>query len=82
MAAGLSSFAGLRVVELGVWDNDGFVEIAGAGGPAMRSVNGPVTFSGGRAGSTGPVPGLGEHTGAVLAELAGRQLDGRQDVVS
>jgi crotonobetainyl-CoA:carnitine CoA-transferase CaiB-like acyl-CoA transferase len=54
-------------------DNDGFVEIEGGpGGVAQRAVNGPVTFAGVARGTTGPVPGLGEHTDEVLAELAAR----------
>ena len=36
----------------------------------LRSVNGPVTFSGVRAPQGAHVPGLGEHTDEVLAELA------------
>jgi crotonobetainyl-CoA:carnitine CoA-transferase CaiB-like acyl-CoA transferase len=51
--------------------NDGFVEIsAGATGRAQRSVNGPVSFGGVARATTAPVPGLGEHTDEVLAELA------------
>jgi crotonobetainyl-CoA:carnitine CoA-transferase CaiB-like acyl-CoA transferase len=51
-------------------DNGGFLEIAGgATGDAQRSVAGPVGFAGVAAGSAGPVPGLGEHTDEVLAEL-------------
>ena len=50
--------------------NDGLVEIAeGAGGPAQRSVRGPVSFSDTATGPAGPVPGLGEHTAEVLGEL-------------
>jgi crotonobetainyl-CoA:carnitine CoA-transferase CaiB-like acyl-CoA transferase len=46
--------------------NDGFVGL-GAGG--VRSVNGPVTFSGVPAPDGVHVPALGEHTDEVLAEL-------------
>ena len=50
--------------------NDGLVEIAeGAGGPAQRSVRGPVTFSDVTNGPVGAVPGLGEHTDEVLGDL-------------
>lgn len=48
--------------------NDGFVELEGG---ALRSVNGPVTFSGLAPAQGRHVPGLGEHTDEVLAELAG-----------
>ncbi len=48
--------------------NDGFVDVDGG---ALRSVNGPVTFSGLAAPAALQVPGLGEHTDEVLAELAG-----------
>ncbi len=49
--------------------NDGFVEVEGG---AVRSVNGPVTFSGmDRPGSV-DVPGLGEDSHEVLDELAAR----------
>ena len=45
-------------------DNEGFVEVSGGpGGPAVRSVNGPVSFSGVRPRPTTSVPALGEHTG-------------------
>jgi crotonobetainyl-CoA:carnitine CoA-transferase CaiB-like acyl-CoA transferase len=49
--------------------NDGFVDLD-AGSATMRSVNGPVTFSGVAAPSGARVPGLGEHNDEVLAELA------------
>jgi crotonobetainyl-CoA:carnitine CoA-transferase CaiB-like acyl-CoA transferase len=50
--------------------NDGFVEVEDG---AIRSVNGPVTFSGvTRRDDTG-VPALGEDTDEVLAELATRR---------
>jgi len=49
--------------------NDGFVEVEGG---AVRSVNGPVTFSGvARRDSVG-VPELGEDSEEVLGELAAR----------
>ena len=48
--------------------NDGFVDI-GAGAAAMRSVNGPISFSGVAAPIGARVPGLGEHTDEVLADL-------------
>jgi crotonobetainyl-CoA:carnitine CoA-transferase CaiB-like acyl-CoA transferase len=49
--------------------NGGFVEIDGGATGAQRSVNGPVTFSGVTGGRVAPVPGLGQHTDEVLAEL-------------
>ena len=49
--------------------NDGFVDHEGA---ALRSVNGPVTFSDAPSPQGVRVPGLGEHTDEVLAELAAR----------
>ena len=53
--------------------NDGFVELdAGVGGATMRSVNGPVSFSGVTPPSRPAVPALGEHTEEVLDELADR----------
>lgn len=52
--------------------NDGFAEIEGGDGPAMRSVNGPVGFSDVEGRRRGPVPVLGQHTAEVLAELADR----------
>ena len=49
----------------------GLVDIAeGPGGPAQRSVRGPVNFSDVPAGPAGPVPDLGEHTAEVLDELS------------
>jgi crotonobetainyl-CoA:carnitine CoA-transferase CaiB-like acyl-CoA transferase len=48
--------------------NDGFVQIPGRDGSALRSVNGPVRFWDVRPGQPGPVPGLGEHTDEVLGE--------------
>jgi crotonobetainyl-CoA:carnitine CoA-transferase CaiB-like acyl-CoA transferase len=49
--------------------NHGLVEIAGPTGPGLRSVNGPVTFSGLPPGTAGPVPTVGEHTDEVLREI-------------
>jgi crotonobetainyl-CoA:carnitine CoA-transferase CaiB-like acyl-CoA transferase len=46
--------------------NEGFVELAGG---AMRTVNGPVSFSDAPAADGAAVPALGEHTDEVLAEL-------------
>ena len=48
-------------------DNDGFVTV---GGGALRSVNGPVSFSDVVADPDRGVPLLGEHTAEVLKELA------------
>jgi crotonobetainyl-CoA:carnitine CoA-transferase CaiB-like acyl-CoA transferase len=51
--------------------NDGIVELGDhTGGPTQRSVNGPVSFSDARIRPSAPAPQLGEHTDAVLAELA------------
>jgi crotonobetainyl-CoA:carnitine CoA-transferase CaiB-like acyl-CoA transferase len=57
-------------------ENDGFLDvIGGSSGQAIRSVSGPVTFTDpadpdARVGSAPTtVPGLGEHTDEVLAEL-------------
>jgi crotonobetainyl-CoA:carnitine CoA-transferase CaiB-like acyl-CoA transferase len=47
--------------------NDGFVEVEGG---AVRSVNGPVTFSGMVSNPATVVPQLGDHTAEVLAELS------------
>lgn len=56
--------------------NDGFVEVDGG---ALRSVNGPVSFSD-VAPPTARVPHLGEHTEEVLAELDdGRRGGGKTD---
>ncbi|MGD0880146.1 MAG: CoA transferase [Acidimicrobiales bacterium] len=49
--------------------NDGFVEVEGG---AMRSVNGPVTFTGVARRDTVRVPELGEDSDEVLAELSAR----------
>lgn len=46
--------------------NDGFVEVSGG---AMRSVNGPVSFHDMERATDVEVPGLGEHTDEILAEL-------------
>jgi crotonobetainyl-CoA:carnitine CoA-transferase CaiB-like acyl-CoA transferase len=55
-------------------ENEGIVEIDGGGrGAVQRSVNGPVSFSDVDGGRRGPVPGLGQHTDEVLAEVAERQ---------
>ena len=57
--------------------NDGIVELVDdAGGPTQRSVNGPVSFSDALVRPSTPAPQLGEHTDAVLAELAA--LSGRE----
>ena len=50
--------------------NDGFVEVEGG---AVRSVNGPVTFSGVTRRRDVGVPDLGADTESVLAELAARR---------
>ncbi len=50
--------------------NDGFVEVEGG---AMRSVNGPVSFSGVTRRGSVRVPELGEGSDELLAELAGRR---------
>jgi crotonobetainyl-CoA:carnitine CoA-transferase CaiB-like acyl-CoA transferase len=47
--------------------NDGFVEVAGG---ALRTVNGPVTFSGTTSNPEIGVPLLGDHTAEVLRELS------------
>jgi crotonobetainyl-CoA:carnitine CoA-transferase CaiB-like acyl-CoA transferase len=55
--------------------NDGVVELGDeAAGTRQRSINGPVSFSDARVRPSTPAPKLGEHTAAVLAELA--QVDG------
>jgi crotonobetainyl-CoA:carnitine CoA-transferase CaiB-like acyl-CoA transferase len=65
------------VVDPQLLDNDGIVEIEGGGrGPVQRSVNGPVSFSDVAGGPRAPVPGLGEHTEEVLAEVAERRGTG------
>lgn len=48
--------------------NDGFVELEDG---SMRSVNGPITFSGAGGPAPARVPALGEHTDEVLTRLAG-----------
>ncbi|HWD55582.1 MAG TPA: CoA transferase [Acidimicrobiales bacterium] len=51
--------------------NDGVVELGDeADGTRQRSINGPVSFSDARVRPSTPAPKLGEHTDAVLAELA------------
>ncbi len=50
--------------------NDGFVDLQGG---AVRSVNGPVTFSGVTRRRSVDVPALGADTDEVLAELADRR---------
>jgi crotonobetainyl-CoA:carnitine CoA-transferase CaiB-like acyl-CoA transferase len=57
--------------------NDGFVEIppGAVDGPGLRSVNGPISFSGTTPPATRPVPAIGEHTDEVLAELTDRSPD-------
>jgi crotonobetainyl-CoA:carnitine CoA-transferase CaiB-like acyl-CoA transferase len=47
--------------------NDGVVELAGG---ALRSVNGPASFTGVPAPDGAHVPAVGEHTDEVLAELS------------
>ena len=49
--------------------NDGIVEVEGG---ALRSVNGPVTFSDTARNPAATVPPLGQHTDEVLKELAER----------
>jgi crotonobetainyl-CoA:carnitine CoA-transferase CaiB-like acyl-CoA transferase len=57
--------------------NDGFLELPGASGAAPgRSVNGPVSFSDLPVRPAPPAPRLGEHSEAVLAELAQRRAGG------
>jgi crotonobetainyl-CoA:carnitine CoA-transferase CaiB-like acyl-CoA transferase len=54
--------------------NDGLLELTSeADGASQRSINGPVSFSDVRIRPHTPAPRLGEHTDAVLAELAGRK---------
>jgi crotonobetainyl-CoA:carnitine CoA-transferase CaiB-like acyl-CoA transferase len=53
--------------------NDGIVEVEGG---ALRSVNGPVTFSGTARNLAATVPPLGDHTDEVLKELAERSDQG------
>ncbi len=55
--------------------NDGFVETEGNG---VRSVNGPVTFTGAPQRGAVRVPRLGEDTDEVLAELAERNRRGSE----
>ena len=54
--------------------NDGFLELRNeADGSTRRSINGPVSFSDLPVRPAAPAPLLGEHTEAVLAELAARR---------
>lgn len=50
-------------------DNDGFVEVDG-GEARVRSMNGPVTFSGDGRPRVSTVPTLGQHTEDVLTQLS------------
>ena len=53
-----------------------FVDVPeGAGAPAHRAVNTPVTFHGSGAPTVGPVPGLGEHTTQLLTEAGFSDAD-------
>jgi len=53
---------------------DGFLEVRDqGGGPSMRAVNGPISFSGLPVSPASPAPQLGEHTEVVLAEVATRR---------
>jgi crotonobetainyl-CoA:carnitine CoA-transferase CaiB-like acyl-CoA transferase len=52
--------------------NGGFVEIDGGAAGSQRSVNGPVSFSDAPRSRVAAVPGLGQHTDEVLAELSDR----------
>jgi crotonobetainyl-CoA:carnitine CoA-transferase CaiB-like acyl-CoA transferase len=54
--------------------NDGFVEVD-AGATRLRSVNGPVSFSGVRRGRVSAVPSLGQHTDEVIEQLGGEPTD-------
>jgi crotonobetainyl-CoA:carnitine CoA-transferase CaiB-like acyl-CoA transferase len=59
--------------------NDGIVELGEeVDGKRQRSVNGPVSFSDARVRPSTPAPKLGEHTDAVLAELAGLEERGER----
>jgi crotonobetainyl-CoA:carnitine CoA-transferase CaiB-like acyl-CoA transferase len=63
--------------------NDGVVDLGdGVEGPKQRSINGPVSFSDVRVRPSNPAPQLGEHTDAVLAELAGLSERDRKDPAS
>jgi crotonobetainyl-CoA:carnitine CoA-transferase CaiB-like acyl-CoA transferase len=54
--------------------NDGFVDLdLGGDAGSQRLVNGPIGFSDAIVGPAGPAPRLGEHTDAVLEELAARR---------
>jgi crotonobetainyl-CoA:carnitine CoA-transferase CaiB-like acyl-CoA transferase len=57
--------------------NNGFLELRNEpDGPPGKSVNGPVSFSDLPIRPAAPAPRLGEHTEAVLAELAARRGGG------
>jgi crotonobetainyl-CoA:carnitine CoA-transferase CaiB-like acyl-CoA transferase len=58
---------------------DGFLALHNADGTTARSVNGPVSFSDVPVRPAAPAPRLGEHTDAVLKELAGGQEDAGAD---
>jgi crotonobetainyl-CoA:carnitine CoA-transferase CaiB-like acyl-CoA transferase len=52
--------------------NDGILELGGGDAEhVQRSINGPVSFSGVPPGHGVRVPSLGQHSDAVIAELAG-----------
>jgi crotonobetainyl-CoA:carnitine CoA-transferase CaiB-like acyl-CoA transferase len=56
--------------------SDGFLEVQDpGGGPSMRAVNGPVSFSEVPVSPAAAAPRLGEHTDAVLAEVAERKKE-------
>jgi crotonobetainyl-CoA:carnitine CoA-transferase CaiB-like acyl-CoA transferase len=56
--------------------NDGFVEVEDG---ALRTINGPLTFSGMRINPSIGVPHLGEHTIEVLEELSEGRSHERSD---
>jgi crotonobetainyl-CoA:carnitine CoA-transferase CaiB-like acyl-CoA transferase len=56
--------------------NDAFVELHNDDGSTQRAVNGPVSFSDVRVRPSAPAPRLGQHTDAVLAELAAQSERG------
>ncbi len=67
------------VVDPQLLANDGIVEIEGG---AMRSVNGPVSFSGVVANPASAIPKLGGDTAEVLEELSGGSARCRGDAGS